>query len=142
MLTAKLAMTAPISPGSSGGPVINDRGEVIGVSLVRDGQNLNFAIPSNYGTPVNQRTLNPYFKQNLKITWIPNPQKLWTGNATYTFSLHKQHRWDVKMFTVQFFSHALGRQISFDIVFRCHICWNNLTRRSDIPHLQNLDFNG
>lgn len=45
-----IQMTAPISQGSSGGAVINRRGEVIGIaaSIQKDGQNLNFAIPVNY----------------------------------------------------------------------------------------------
>ncbi|HET7265992.1 MAG TPA: trypsin-like peptidase domain-containing protein [bacterium] len=54
---------APISPGSSGGPLINTKGEVIGINAfgVRDAQNLNGAIPINY--------VKPYFNDTAKLTW-------------------------------------------------------------------------
>jgi hypothetical protein len=43
-------LSAPISHGSSGGPVLNASGEVIGLvdATVEEGQNLNFAIPIDY----------------------------------------------------------------------------------------------
>ena len=43
-----IQITAPISPGSSGSPVINMRGEIVGIATatVTGGQNLNLAIPS------------------------------------------------------------------------------------------------
>ena len=54
-------MTAPISPGSSGGPVLNDSGKVIGISVggMEHGQNLNFAIPVNYLKVIMPTTLTP-----------------------------------------------------------------------------------
>ena len=43
-----IQITAPISPGSSGSPVVNMQGQVIGVATlqVAGGQSVNFAIPS------------------------------------------------------------------------------------------------
>jgi len=46
-----IQMTAPVSPGSSGGPVINEYGEVTGITTLASiflAQNLNFAIPISY----------------------------------------------------------------------------------------------
>lgn len=47
-----LQVSAPIAPGSSGGPLLNDRGEVIGVAtaFMNGGQNLNFGLPAKYVT--------------------------------------------------------------------------------------------
>lgn len=47
-----IQIDASISPGSSGGAVLNSKGEVIGIATAihkdEDAQNLNFVVPSNY----------------------------------------------------------------------------------------------
>lgn len=45
-----LQISAPIAPGSSGGPIFSDRGEVIGIAtaFITEGQNLNFGVPTRY----------------------------------------------------------------------------------------------
>ena len=55
-----IQFTAPISPGSSGGPLFNNNGEVIGITTgsYESGQNINVAIPSSVFLQVyNNRTV-------------------------------------------------------------------------------------
>lgn len=75
-----LQTTAPISPGSSGGPLFNMVCEVIGINTMylEGGENLNFAIPSNDA----QRLL---LNQSAKLQNLPNeaaPEK--TNEETNT----------------------------------------------------------
>jgi serine protease Do len=52
-----LQVSAPIAPGSSGGPLFNDHGEVIGVAtaVVEGGQNLAFGMPVRYLVPMMEK---------------------------------------------------------------------------------------
>lgn len=64
-----IQITAPISPGSSGGPILNNEGEVIAVSVasLTSGQNLNFAIPSKYVNKLMLNNKNIINKLNIPI---------------------------------------------------------------------------
>lgn len=75
-----LQMTAPISPGSSGGPVLNDGGQVIGISVGQTvgGQNLNYAIPVNYLKPLITIQVD-----DLRITEVYD---LYSGSLSVAFS--------------------------------------------------------
>ncbi len=73
MVRAKrLQITVPTSPGSSGGPLLNSNGEVIGINHAGDhspdAQNINLAIPVNYLEELLKRVGTPEPLKNFKIT--------------------------------------------------------------------------
>lgn len=81
-----IQITAPISPGSSGGPVFNLSGKVIGITTanINIGQNLNFAMPSNYLTSLKS--------VGIKYGSLPTvPVKERTSNLIS--SMPKEERW-------------------------------------------------
>jgi S1-C subfamily serine protease len=56
-----LQITAPVSPGSSGGPILNSAGQMIGIATfqLKKGQNLNFAVAVDH--------LKPLLDQHLQL---------------------------------------------------------------------------
>jgi hypothetical protein len=77
-----IQITAPISPGSSGGPVINNNGELIGVSVgtLDAGQNLNFAIPTKYVSKLIEQPKTQITKLDIKsVAKKSNPSNLGKG---------------------------------------------------------------
>lgn len=71
-----LQITAPISHGSSGGPLFDSKGNVIGITSATftEGQNLNFAIPIDYVKPLivetNTTELAKFQDEFVKKKWI------------------------------------------------------------------------
>jgi hypothetical protein len=97
----RIQITAPISPGSSGSPVMNAKGEVIGVasSAVLNGQNLNFVIPFIVGIHMTQipltelptsrlrpapiRVSSPVYARDFKYNGQGSPISFSIVNNTY-----------------------------------------------------------
>lgn len=54
----QIHMSSPLNQGMSGGPTLNERGEVIGVnvSILRRSQNISFGIPIQYAIPMIEKT--------------------------------------------------------------------------------------
>ena len=97
-----LLMSAPISPGSSGGAVLNEKGEVIGVTMgsfsgdKNQNQNLNAIVPSNYLTPLVEQAKKPGDLKPLSTDGVSGYRLTW-GDNFYEFSLRNQRREDIEV---------------------------------------------
>ena len=70
-----VVFTAPISSGSSGGPLVNARGEVVGINnqIADKGQNLNFAVMANKITAMEKtldKTVETFYLENLDTSGV------------------------------------------------------------------------
>jgi len=82
-----IQITAPISPGSSGSPVVNMKGEVIGVATfqVIKGQNLNFAIPSERVAELKPEKGETFaeWKAGTRQEWLVSAEGLYFTGLVY-----------------------------------------------------------
>ena len=71
---ATIKTTAPISPGSSGGPLFDAYGRLVGIMTFqhRSGQNLNFAVPADWIANIRSRSATNPLTEAMSKSMAPN----------------------------------------------------------------------
>lgn len=83
-----IQITAAISSGSSGGALISEKGEVIGVTFagIEEGQNLNFAIPINEVKKLDKSKVLTFAQMNAEMAKLEYEQRPGLYEANYSES--------------------------------------------------------
>jgi hypothetical protein len=86
-----IQFTAPMSPGSSGGPLLDETGKVVGLvsASAAAGQNLNLAIPANYirGLAESAGEAKPLAKMSVKPSTNRSPEEALVAAKTLCVSV-------------------------------------------------------
>ena len=109
-----LQITAPISPGSSGGPLFSQTGEVIGVTTatLKDSQSLNFAVPSALLFTLRDKGQN---WEPVVTKGMPAPE---TGNAGVQLVEPRLHDYGYLDFSLLNNNKRAIRNITYLLIFR------------------------
>ncbi len=97
----ELQVTAAISPGNSGGPIFNSRGQLVGVAskFYKDGQNLNFGIQTS--------EVNHYLIKNTRFISLAQHRKDYDTQLEETL-----RRWTKQEIDPSYASLEVGRPVS------------------------------
>ena len=55
----KILFSGSLNPGMSGGPALNQHGEVVGINVARGGEQISFLVPVSYLESLRQKALDP-----------------------------------------------------------------------------------
>ncbi len=90
--TDYLQFTAPVSPGSDGGALLDAQGQLLGIIQYqhRDGQNVNFAIPARWIAEIGRESDQP-FEQRLEQAQDLEREAQWAALADHARQWAAEH---------------------------------------------------